>query len=230
MLGGLLKVEEAGPVSSPPDVIRVAIVEDRREIRDGLAMLINGTEGYRVTGSYRSMEEALEKLGHNLPDLVLSDIGLPGMSGIEGVRILKERHPDLMIVMLSVYDDDDRIFDALCAGANGYLLKKTPPARLIESLREAATGGAPMSPEVARRVVKLFREFRPPERADYQLTPHETRLLKLLVEGHNYKTAAFELSVSVNTIAFHMKHIYEKLQVHSKSEAVAKALQHRIVK
>jgi len=230
MLGGLLKAGEAGTVSSPPELIKVAIVEDRREIRDGLGMLINGTEGYRVTGSYRSMEEALEKVGHNLPDLVLSDIGLPGMSGIEGVRILKERHPDLMIVMLSVYDDDDRIFDALCAGANGYLLKKTPPARLIESLREAATGGAPMSPEVARRVVHLFREFRPPERADYQLTPHETRLLKLLVEGHNYKTAAFELNVSVNTIAFHMKHIYEKLQVHSKSEAVAKALQNRIVK
>lgn len=229
MLGGILKVEETDLVS-PPEIIKVAIVEDRREIRDGLGMLINGTEGYRVTGSYRSMEEALEKLGHNLPDLVLSDIGLPGMSGIEGVRILKERHPDLMIVMLSVYDDDDRIFDALCAGANGYLLKKTPPARLIESLREAATGGAPMSPEVARRVVHLFREFRPPERADYQLTPHETRLLKLLVEGHNYKTAAFELNVSVNTIAFHMKHIYEKLQVHSKSEAVAKALQNRLVK
>ncbi len=217
-------------MSSPPETIRVAIVEDRREIRDGLGMLINGTEGYRVTGSYRSMEEALEKIGHNPPDLLLSDIGLPGMSGIEGVRLLKERHPQLMIVMLSVYDDDERIFDALCAGANGYLLKKTPPARLIESLREAATGGAPMSPEVARRVVHLFREFRPPERADYQLTPHETRLLKLLVEGHNYKTAAFELNVSVNTIAFHVKHIYEKLQVHSKSEAVAKALQHRIVK
>lgn len=229
MLEGFLKLEDTGLVS-PPEIIKVAIVEDRREIRDGLGMLINGTEGYRVTGSYRSMEEALEKIGHNLPDLVLSDIGLPGMSGIEGVRILKERHPDLMIVMLSVYDDDDRIFDALCAGANGYLLKKTPPARLIESLREAATGGAPMSPEVARRVVHLFREFRPPERADYQLTPHETRLLKLLVEGHNYKTAAFELNVSVNTIAFHMKHIYEKLQVHSKSEAVAKALQNRIVK
>ena len=231
MLEGVLMLEEeVGTMSSPPETIRVAIVEDRREIRDGLGMLINGTAGYRVTGSYRSMEEALEKIGHHPPDLVLSDIGLPGMSGIEGVRLLKERHPQLMIVMLSVYDDDERIFDALCAGANGYLLKKTPPARLIESLREAATGGAPMSPEVARRVVYLFREFRPPERADYQLTPHETRLLKLLVEGHNYKTAAFELNVSVNTIAFHVKHIYEKLQVHSKSEAVAKALQNRIVR
>jgi DNA-binding NarL/FixJ family response regulator len=213
-----------------PEIIKVAIIEDRREIREGLAMLIGLTAGYACTGSYRSMEEALDKIARDLPDLVLSDIGLPGMDGIEGIRILKERHPKLLILMLSVYDDDDRIFDALCAGACGYLLKKTPPARLIESLKESVMGGAPMSPEVARRVITLFRDFRPPARVDYELTPHETRLLKLLVEGHNYKTAALELNVSVNTISFHMKHIYEKLQVHSKSEAVAKALQHRLVK
>lgn len=218
---------ESTPV---PEIIKVAIIEDRREIREGLGMLIGGTPGYSCTGSYRSMEEALDKIGHSLPDVVLSDIGLPGMDGIEGVRILKQRYPQLLVLMLSVYDDDDRIFDALCAGACGYLLKKTPPARLIESLREAVGGGAPMSPEVARRVITLFRDFRPPERADYQLTPHEMRLLKLLVEGHNYKTAAFELKVSVNTVSFHMRHIYEKLQVHSKSEAVAKALRHRLIK
>ncbi|HEY0405897.1 MAG TPA: response regulator transcription factor [Pyrinomonadaceae bacterium] len=213
-----------------PDILKVAIIEDRREIREGLSMLIGGTPGHSCVGSYRSMEEALDRIGHNLPNLVLSDIGLPGMDGIEGIRILKQRYPQLLVLMLSVYDDDDRIFDALCAGACGYLLKKTPPARLIESLREAAGGGAPMSPEVARRVITLFRDFRPPERADYQLTPHETRLLKLLVEGHNYKTAALELKVSVNTVSFHMRHIYEKLQVHSKSEAVAKALRHRLIK
>jgi len=132
--------------------------------------------------------------------------------------------------MLTVYDDDKRIFDALCAGACGYLLKKTPPARLLECLQEAAGGGAPMSPEVPRRVVSLFREIRPPEEASYQLTPHEIRLLKLLVEGHNYKTAAVELNLSVNTIRFHMKSVYEKLQVHSKSEAVAKGLRQRIVR
>lgn len=215
---------------TPPDTIKTAIIEDRREIREGLSMLIGGTPGYICTGSYRSMEEALDKIGHNLPDVVLSDIGLPGMDGIEGIRILKERYPQLLVLMLSVYDDDDRIFEALCAGACGYLLKKTPPARLIDSLREAVAGGAPMSPEVARRVIALFRDFRPPERADYQLTPHETRLLKLLVEGHNYKTAAFELNVSVNTVSFHMRHIYEKLQVHSKSEAVSKALRYRLIK
>ena len=213
----------------PPSPIEVAIVEDRREIRESLALLIGGTDGFKCIGSYRSMEEALDKLKHHQPHLLLSDIGLPGMSGIEGVAILKERYPDLLILMLTVYDDDERIFDAMCAGASGYLLKKTPPARLLDSLREVASGGAPMSPEVAKRVIALFREIRPPERADYELTPHETRLLKLLVQGHNYKTAAAELGVTVHTVSFHLRSIYEKLQVHSKSEAVAKALQNRLV-
>ena len=212
-----------------PEVVKVAIIEDRREIRDALTMLINGTHGFRCAGAYRTMEEALDKIRRELPDVVLCDIGLPGMSGIEGIRILKERYSNLTVLMLSVYEDDERIFDALCAGACGYLLKRTSPARLIESLKEAVQGGAPMSPEVARRVVALFRDIRPPERADYKLTPHETRLLKLLVEGHNYTTAAAELSVSFHTIHFHMRNIYDKLQVHSKSEAVSKALRDRLV-
>jgi DNA-binding NarL/FixJ family response regulator len=209
--------------------IKVALIEDERDIRECLSVLVNGTPGFACTGSFRTMEEALAGIRRQLPDVVLSDIGLPGMSGIEGIRILKERHPDLLILMLTVYDDDDRIFDAMCAGACGYLLKKTPPARLLESLREAVAGGAPMSPEVARRVIALFREIRPPERADYQLTPHETRLLKLFVEGHNYKTAAAELGVSVNTVNFHVRSVYSKLQVHSRSEAVAKAIINRLV-
>jgi DNA-binding NarL/FixJ family response regulator len=211
------------------DTIRVAIIEDVRALRDGFRMLIDGTEGFRCTGSFRSMEEAIERIKGDPPDVVLTDIGLPGMDGIEGVRRLKEQRPDLTILMLTVYDDDERVFDALCAGACGYLLKKTPPARLLDSIREAAQGGAPMTPEIARRVVALFREVRPPQRADYQLTPHELRLLKLLVEGHNYKTAAAHLGVSVNTVCFHIKQVYEKLQVHSKSEAVAKALRQRLV-
>jgi len=215
--------------STPRTSIRVAIVEDQRDIREGLTTLINGTDGYRCTGAYRSMEEGLEGIRRNMPDIALCDIGLPGMSGIEGIRILKERHPQLQLMMLTVYDDDDRIFDALCAGACGYLLKRTSPKRLLESLSEAASGGAPMSPEVASRVIKLFRDIRPPEKADYELTPHETRLLKLLVQGHNYTTAAEELGVSYNTVKFHMRRIYEKLQVHSKSEAVAKALRDRII-
>jgi DNA-binding NarL/FixJ family response regulator len=210
--------------------IKVAIVEDLREIREGLGRLLNATPGYRCTGVYASMEEALEKIPNNLPDLVLSDIGLPGMDGISGIRILKERHPDLLILMLTVYDDNERIFDALCAGACGYLLKKTPWEKLVEALKEAVEGGSPMSPEVARRVINLFREIKPPKQASYELTPHEVRLLRMLVEGHSYKTAAAELHVSVNTIKFHVRHIYDKLQVHTKSEAVAKALRHGLTR
>ena len=220
----------ASPQSTAaPTIIKVAIVEDQRDIREGLASLIKFTEGYQCTGSFRSMEEALDKIRFDLPNIMLVDIGLPGMSGIEGIRLLKESYPQVLLLMLSVYDDDETIFDALCAGACGYLLKKTPPALLIDSLKEAMAGGAPMSPEVAGRVIKLFREIRPPDRADYKLTPHELRLLKLLVEGHNYQTAATALGVKVTTVAFHMRNVYEKLQVHSKSEAVAKALRNRLV-
>ena len=210
--------------------VKVIIIEDKPQIREGLAALINGTEGFVCSATFDSMEQALPRINLDKADLALVDIGLTGMSGIEGMRLIKKSHPDMLLLVLSVYEDDERIFEALCAGASGYLLKKTPPARLLESLREAVNGGAPMSPEVARRVISIFREIRPPVNADYELTPHETRLLKLLVEGHNYKTAAAELGVSVNTISFHLKHIYEKLQVHSKSEAVAKALRNHLIK
>ena len=217
-------------MSNTPDsvTIKTAIIEDERTIREGLAMLINGTPGFCCSGSYRSVEEALDRIKYDVPAIVLSDIGLPGIDGIQGIRLLKERYPQLRLLMLTVYDDDDRIFDALCAGARGYLLKSTPPARLLESLKEAASGGAPMSPEVARRVITLFREIRPTEPFE-NLTPHEKRLLKLLTTGHNYSTAAAELNVSYNTIKFHMRHIYEKLQAHWKSEAVAKALRSRLL-
>ncbi|MEP6568351.1 MAG: response regulator transcription factor [Acidobacteriota bacterium] len=223
---GKTEVQANGELAA---VIKVAIVEDQRKFRDAVTLLIDGTEGFRCSGSYRSMEEALEKIESNLPDVVLMDIGLPGMSGIDGTRRLKERFPQMILLVHSVYDDDERIFDALCAGASGYLLKKTPPARLLEGLQEAARGGAPMTPEVASRVIKVFREHRPPDRS-YELTPHELRLLKLLMEGHNYKTAAAELGVTTHTISFHLQKIYEKLHVHSKTEAVAKVLQDRLLK
>ena len=210
-------------------VITVATIEDRREIRLGLAALIDETPGFRCVGQYRSMEEALDTFRDRPADLALVDIELPGMSGLEGIRILRERSSKMLLLMLTVYDDDERIFEALCAGACGYLLKKTPPAKLIESLREAIDGGAPMSPDVARRVIRIFRDVRPPEKADYDLTPHEVRLLKLMVEGHSYKSAATILHVTAHTVSFHLRHIYEKLEVHSKSEAVAKALRSRLV-
>lgn len=205
------------------------LVEDMREVREGLAVLINGTSGFKCLASYRTMEEALAGINDPLPDVILTDIGLPGISGIEGTRILRERFPDVPILALTVYDNEERVFDALCAGATGYLLKNTPPARLLEAVKEAVDGGAPMSPEIARRVVKLFREFRPPERASYRLTPQETELLKLLVDGHHYKTAAHELGISTNTVSFHLRNIYQKLQVHSKTEAVSKALREHLI-
>lgn len=211
-----------------PDIVRVAIVEDQRDIRDGLRFLVDGTPGYRCAGAFSSMEEALA----NFPptDVAVIDIGLPGMSGVEGMALLKKQFPALVIAALTVYDDDARIFQALCAGASGYLLKKTAPARLLEGLSDLAAGGAAMSPEIASRVIALFRQVRPPEQADYRLTPHEIRLLGLLAEGHSYKSAAAELKGSVNTVGFHMRNIYTKLQVHSKSEAVAKALRTGIVR
>lgn len=216
--------------SRPSDhVIRVVIIEDLREVRDGLTMLINGTRGFACAGGYRTMEEALRGMQASRPDVILTDIGLPGMDGIEGTRILRERFPKIPIVALSVYDDDEKIFNAICAGASGYLLKNTPPARLLDSLTEVVNGGAPMSPDVARRVVTVFREFRPPDRASYHLTPQEYELLKLMVDGHHYKTAADALGISTNTVSFHLRNIYEKLQVHSKTEAVAKALKERLL-
>jgi DNA-binding NarL/FixJ family response regulator len=211
------------------NMIRIAIVEDSRQIREGLRQLIDGSDGYSVTGGFPSMEEALAQMERELPDVVLVDIGLPGISGIEGIRQLRQLYPKVHLLVLTVYSDDERIFDAICAGACGYLLKKTPPARLLDAIGEVASGGAPMSPEVARRVVELFRTIRPPERASYHLTPHEVRLLQLLVDGRNRKTAAAELGVSVHAITFHLRQIYEKLQVHSRSDAVAKALRDRLI-
>jgi DNA-binding NarL/FixJ family response regulator len=217
----------AGAAAAP---IRVAIIEDLREVREGLTMLINGTTGFVCSGSYRTMEDALDRIGGTAPDIILTDIGLPGMDGIDGTRILCERLPHVPILALTVYGDDGNVFNAICAGASGYLLKNTPPARLLESLREVAGGGAPMSPEIARRVLTIFRTIRPPpERVASDLTPQELALLRLMVEGHHYKTAAAAMGISINTVSFHLRHIYEKLQVHTKTEAVAKALREHLV-
>lgn len=210
-------------------IMKVVVIEDLREVREGLTALINGTYGFSCVGSYYSMEAALARIEDETPDVILTDIGLPGMSGIQGIAILHVKFPEVPILALTVYDNDQQIFAALCAGASGYLLKNTAPARLLESITEASEGGAPMSPEVARRVIKLFREFRPPASASYHLTVQETALLKLLIEGHYKKTAAREMGITTNTVSFHLKNIYTKLQVHSKTEAVAKALRERLI-
>lgn len=208
---------------------RLVIIEDDRDIRESLAALVNGTAGFRCVARYGLMETALAGIVKDEPDLILTDLGLPGMSGIDGIIRLRSLFPIIPVVVLTIYDNDDQIFAALCNGASGYLLKNTPPARLLEALHDASAGGSPMSPAIASRVIRLFREFRPTPTASYHLTPQETELLKLLVEGHHKKTAAREMSISVHTVSFHLKNIYEKLQVHSKTEAVAKALRDRVV-
>ena len=215
--------------TSASPLLRVVLIEDVRDVREGLNALINGTAGFRCVAAYGSMEVALARIENEKPDIILTDLGLPGMSGVEGIERLRKIFPETPILTLTIYDNDEQIFNALCNGANGYLLKNTPPARLLEALQEAVDGGAPMSPTIAARVVNLFRTFRPPAHADYHLTLQETELLKLLIEGHHKKTAAREMKISVHTVSFHLKNIYEKLQVHSKTEAVAKALREKLV-
>jgi DNA-binding NarL/FixJ family response regulator len=212
-----------------PPSIKVAIIDDDATLRASVACLIDLTDGFECQAQFGSMEEALTGLSAEI-DVILLDLRLPGMSGIEGAGELRRRRPDVPILALTIYDDDERIFDALCAGACGYVLKDTPPDRLLAAIRETVAGGSAMSPSVARKVVTLFQSMPPPERADYGLTPHESKLLALLVEGHSYRSAAAALAVSINTISFHMRHIYDKLQVHSKSAAVAKALRGRMVR
>ena len=207
-------------------MLRVIIVEDHDDFREGLSHLLTNTEGFRCVGAYSSVEESLR----NPPraDVVLMDIGLPGKSGIEGTRLLHERFPDVAIVMLTVFEDDAHVFEAIAAGANGYITKKTPPTRLLQAIEDAASGGAPMTPFVARRVIAMFKEFAPSGPGDSGLTPREKEILTLLVDGFNYGTIAEKLFISLDTVRNHIRHIYEKLHVHSKSQAVAKAIKQRL--
>jgi DNA-binding NarL/FixJ family response regulator len=215
--------------ATAPVPIRIAIVEDDAAAREGLRMLIDGTHGFRCVGTWGSAEQALRGMASPAPEVLLLDIQLPGMPGSEAARLFHERSPEMAILMLTLHDDEDRIFESLCNGARGYLLKKTPPARLLEAIREARDNGAPLSPEIAHKVVRLFREFKPPERIDESLTRQEVRLLSLLAEGYSYQAAADDLKVSINTVRNYIRSIYEKLHVHSKSEAVSKALKARLI-
>ena len=209
--------------------VRVAIVEDDRFTREGLASLIGGTPNFRCVGTYQSVEDALRSMPAEPPDVLLLDINLPGIPGSDGVKILKQKYPSVEVLMLTVYAEQDKVFESICNGASGYLLKKTPPARLLEAITEARQGGAPMSPEIARKVVALFQKTRPPEKTDLVLTPHEVRLLKFLAEGYSYQGTAEQLNLSINTIRSYIRSIYEKLHVHSKSEAVSKAFRTRLI-
>jgi DNA-binding NarL/FixJ family response regulator len=208
-----------------PQPIRVALVEDDHRLRKGMAMLINASPGFSCIAEYGSVEEVIHaRPPCEHPHVVLLDIHLPGVSGSEGVSRVRERFPDAVVLMLTVFEEEDLIFESLCNGADGYLLKKTPPARLLEYVREAASGGAPMSPEIARKVVRIFRQVAPPSRVEVRLSPQELRFLGFLAEGHSYASAAETMGITINTARNHVRAVYEKLHVHSKSEAVSKAL------
>lgn len=218
-----------GQVKADDKTISVGIVEDDRSLREGLGMIINGTPGYSCARTFGSVEEALRLIDLRLPDVLLLDIYLPGMPGSEAVAVFKDRFPTMQVLMLTVYDEQDKVFDSICNGASGYLLKKTPPARLLEYIREVYEGGAPMSPEIARKVVRLFQRTGPPEKIDEQLTAQEVAVLKLLADGFSYQGAAGRMKISINTVRNYIRTVYEKLHVHSKSEAVSRAIRSGLI-
>ncbi len=204
--------------------IRVCLVEDDERIRDGLAVMIGGTEGFRCAGCYGSAEEALEQLPAQKPDVVLMDINLPRMSGVECVSKLKEKLPGVVILMLTVYEDSDQIFQALIHGAAGYLVKRTSPARLLEAIADAHQGGSPMSPGIARKVVQYFHRLGTSRPESDRLSPREQEVLECLAKGFLYKEIAGELSIGIETVRSHLTSIYRKLHVRTRTEAVVKFL------
>ncbi len=209
--------------------IRVSLVDDDDLLRETLRVLIEEADGFTCVGDYHDMEAGLAAADQDLADLWLLDVDLPGMSGPEGVRVLLEHRPEVEIVMFTVFADDDQVFLSLCNGASGYLLKDTPPDRLLDALREAAAGGAPMSSQIARKVIRLFRQVAPQQPASHNLTEQEVRLLGLLAEGYSYQGVADQLFVSINTVRSHVRNVYDKLHVHSRSQAVHKALEKGIL-
>src|SRR5436190_23738884 len=246
VMQNLLVIPEASSAASP---IRVAIVEDDDLVRESLAVLIGGAAGFACVGAYPSGEQALEQIHSQIPDVVLMDIHLPKMSGIECVRGLKEQLPNAQIVMLTMYEDDKLVFDSIRAGASGYLLKRTPHVQILAAIQDIHQGGSPMTSSIARKVVQLLRE--PPIRrtedecriADFRnadtssasparrtsslprLSPREMEILTLLAKGYRYKEIAETLAINIETVRTHLRRIYEKLQVSSRTEAVVKFLQ-----
>jgi DNA-binding NarL/FixJ family response regulator len=212
----------SGTANANDQIIRIAVVEDDRTLRDVLAILLNGTPGFSCVASYGNGEDAVAGLPMMNPDVVLMDINLPGMSGIECILRLKEMNHSMLFIMLTVFEDSDVIFQSLSAGASGYLLKQTPPARLLEAIQDVYKGGSPMSREIARKVVQSFQHPATNSDNEIKLTKREEEILLHLVKGFFYKEIAGLLFISMDTVRTHIRHIYEKLQVRTRSEAIYK--------
>jgi DNA-binding NarL/FixJ family response regulator len=207
--------------SFAPAMIKVAIVEDVKDIREGLQLLINSNDSFSCSNTFSTAEEILAQLPKDLPDVVLMDIQLPGISGIEAVKKLKVKYPAVQFIMSTIYEDNESIFESLKAGATGYLLKKTIPSKILEAITEVYDGGSPMSAQIARKVIAAFQKKNPIDESS-ELTPKEKEILKALSKGLRYKEIAFEMQISMDTVRTHVRHIYEKLQVQSRMDAVNK--------
>lgn len=205
------------------------LYEDNPQLREGLTMLIEGSEGFTVLASFKNCNNVLSEVEAFNPDVILMDIDMPGVNGIEGLKLIRQHNQEVKVLMLTVFDDNKNVFEALKSGANGYVLKKTPPAKLLEYILEAASGGAPMTSSIATQVLKMFSEVQVPQGEDYNLSDREKEVLQYLVNGYSYKMIASDMFIAIDTVRSHIKKIYEKLHVNSKSEAVAKAFKDKLI-
>jgi len=210
-------------------IIRVLIFEDNANFRASLFQLINGSEGFTCVGAYENCSHLLEDIAGSKPDVVLMDIQMPGVNGIEAVKMIREKYPQMKILMQTVFEDENRIFQSILAGASGYILKNTSPVRVLDFIKETYEGGAPMSPPVAAKVLRMVTETHSTQREDFNLSEREKEVLTCLVNGMSYKLIANHCFISVDTVRGHIRNIYDKLHVHSKSEAVAMAIKKKIV-
>lgn len=213
--------------------LRITLFDDNKNIRESITMLLSTVPDFEVVGSYSHVLDCIDDVKESRPDIVLMDIEMPGMTGIEAVKKIKKEFPQIQILMQTVFEDDDRVFDSICAGASGYILKNQLNTKLVEAIQELQYGGSPMSPSIARKVLNKMQQvsqhIRPAETPDYNLTPREKEVLACIVEGLSYKMIASDLHISYETVRSHVKKIYEKLHVASLTEAVSKAMKERIV-
>lgn len=210
-------------------MIKILIYEDNPQYREGLSLLINGTEGFEVLAAFKNCTNVVDEVEAFSPDIVLMDIDMPQLNGIEGLKLLRSVNTEVKVLMLTVFDDNKNIFEALKNGANGYILKKTQPAKLLQYIEEAQSGGGPMSSSIAAQVLTMFSQIQRPPQDTFQLSEREKEVLQFLVNGYSYKMISADMFISIDTVRSHIKKIYEKLHVNSKSEAVAKAFKNKIV-